>query len=154
MRGSISRRHLKHLRHKTMCVLAAGFALLASSTAQAAWEAAKAVDNQASTAGATGDYVGLADGGNGLSTALFSQTLGSSSSFYAIRRGTTDVAWSSPLAVSFPVSNVFVNQPVTTAADAGGNAISAVKQNSGGVPGVFAANWPNGASVPGPFSRL
>lgn len=128
-----------------------------TSAAAAAWEPAQNVDNQSTdgkTVGDVGYYVGLADGGNGTSTAYFSQTVGSGGGFYAIRRAATPGAWGSPASASFPSSIVFINQPLAAAADANGDSIAAAQQNAGGVPGVYAGSWPSSVAGPGGLSLL
>ena len=127
--------------------------LIFAGTASAAWETAGTVDNHASTAGATGSYVGLAAGGNGESTAYFEQTVGTTNGYYAIRRGPSDAAWGSPSAVTFPASSVSATLPISAGADAAGNAIGLGVQNAGGVSGIFDSTWPASGS-PSPFAAL
>ncbi|HUZ29735.1 MAG TPA: IPT/TIG domain-containing protein, partial [Solirubrobacteraceae bacterium] len=148
---------MKNLLHKLGVSATVGIAtcLVASAPASAtsAWEAAKQVDNQATAAGAVGSYIGLADGGNGLSTAFFEQTVGGNLGYYAIRRGASDSAWGAPAAISTP-STASGTSPITAAADAGGNALGLSVQNQGGVGGIFASPWLASASAPGAYGLI
>lgn len=150
---------VKNLFHKLSSWVGSAFvtSLLLAGTANAAWEPAKNIGNQPSEAkpvGSVGWYVGLADGGNGVSTAFFDQTVGSNG-YYAVRRGATDGAWGAPAPTAMSLPNgaaPFPNQPLSAAADANGNAIAGTFQTS--PSGVFTASWPASAASPGSYSLL
>src|SRR5947209_14045393 len=127
-------------RRRWMVLAVLTAALLMAGPAAAAWEPAKLVDDpgtSSAAAGSTGFYTGLADGANGASTAAFEQTVGSTTGFYSIRRGPSDGAWGAPIATGCPSKIVAIDTPITTGADAAGDAITLAVQNNGGVPGVF-----------------
>ena len=146
---------MKELGQRTIgtAVYALTALLLSAGVANAAWEPAKQVDNQGSTAGTTFNYAAIADGANGESTAYFSQSVGSTSGYYAIRRGASDPAWSSPAATGFPIGqSVSGGDPLSAAADSHGNAVSATTEIVNGVPAVFASTWPGAAASPGSYA--
>jgi hypothetical protein len=130
---------------------------LGANAASAAWEPAKNIGNQPSegkSVGSVGWYVGLADGGNGISTAFFDQNV-SSNGYYAARRGATDGSWGAPAPTAMSLPNgaaPFLNQPLSAAADANGNAIAGTFQTS--PSGVFTASWPASAASSGSYSLL
>jgi hypothetical protein len=127
---------------------ALGVLSLGSGVAQAAWETAKPVDNQGSSAGATGSYVGLAEGSNGIATAFFSQVVNGKTGYYAVRRGASAAAWSAP--AQSALSGAGSGNPIVAAADGAGNALSATAQ--GGA--IFASIWPVSVAGPSDYSSL
>ena len=126
--------------------------LLTAGGAAAAWEGAQVVDNNGGTAGATGDYVGLADGANGTATAFFEQTVAGTPGYYAIRRGASDPAWSATQGQSFTnnPNAITPDLPIEAAADRGGDALALTSQQEE----IWASSWPAGASSPGSYSML
>lgn len=126
--------------------------LLTASTASAAWEAGREVDYQGAGAGAVGNYLGVTDGANGLSSAFFEQAVGSANRFYAIRRGAGASAWGTLAAIAFPSPSPGLDTPVSAAADASGNALGLTEQISGGVPAVYGSPWPASEAAPGAYA--
>ncbi len=144
---------LKNLARTALALVVAGAgSLAAAGGASAAWEKAQVVDNQGPAAGATGKYVGLADGGNGTATAFFEQTVNGAAGYYAIRRGATDAAWAAPQTTPFAngPTPLTPDLPIEAAADSNGNALGLTAQQEQ----IWATAWPSGAAIPGSYSML
>ena len=118
----------------------------------AQWSAGQEVDNQGTGAGAAGNYLAVADGGNGLSTAWFTQPTGCPNScrtaYWAIRRGASATSWSAP--TSDALTQASASSPVVAAADSSGNALGVTTENAR----MFGASWPAGASSPTAYTQI
>jgi hypothetical protein len=131
--------------------------LLSAGVARAGWEPGEEVDVQGGGSSATSDsvwdYLAVADGANGLTSAFFEQTVSGHVGYYAIRRGASDAAWSSPLTIGFPSGvSPQPNLPLSAAADSQGNAIDVTPQTgAGGREEVLGSAWSASAAAPSPY---
>ena len=127
-------------------------ATASAPNATAQWSAGQEVDNQGTGTGATGNYLAVVDGGNGLSTAWFTQQTGCPNScrtaYWAIRRGASATSWSAP--TSDALTQASASSPVVAAADSSGNALGVTTDNAK----MFGAAWPAGASSPTAYTQI
>ena len=142
------------LRMAASIGLALTVSLLAAGSALAGWENGAAVDNQGegTSSGSVGNFVAVADGGNGLASGYFEQTIGGAKAYYGIRRSASDAAWGTPQPIGFPPSVTTVSDtvPMAAAADGGGNALNTLVQ--GGQ--ILASSWPASITTPANYQLI